>query len=173
MEPARFLCPWGPVGKNTGVGCHSLLQGIFPTQGLNPCLLHCRGLFTTEPPGKLEKLRCYAVLSCLFMSDCDPMDYSLPGSSVYGILQARILEWAAIPFSRGSFQPRDWTQVSHIAGRFFTVWATRKPKNIGVGSFPLLQGTSWPRNQAGSPALQADSLPAELPGKPEKLRCVC
>ena len=48
---------------------------------------------------------------------CDPMDCSLPGSSVHGILQARILEWVAIPFSRGSSQSRDQTQVSCIAGR--------------------------------------------------------
>ena len=40
--PARFLCPWDSLGKNTGVGCHFLLQGIFPTQELNPDLLHCR-----------------------------------------------------------------------------------------------------------------------------------
>ena len=57
---------------------------------------------------------------------CDPMDYGLPGSSVHGILQARILEWIAIPFSRRSFWPRDQTQVFCIAGRFFTVWATGK-----------------------------------------------
>ena len=56
----------------------------------------------------------------------DPMDCSLPGSSVYGILQARILEWVAIPFSRGSFLPKDPTRVSCIAGRFFTVWVTRE-----------------------------------------------
>ena len=43
-----------------------------------------------------------------------------------GILQARILEWVAFPFSRGSSQPRDWTLVSHIAGEFFTSWATRE-----------------------------------------------
>ena len=52
---------------------------------------------------------------------CDPMDYT-----VHGILQAGILEQVAIPFSRGSSQPRDETQVSHIADRFFTSWATRK-----------------------------------------------
>ena len=57
--------------------------------------------------------------SCLSL--CDPMDYSPPGSSVHGILQARILEWVAIPFSRGS--SRDQTLVPHIAGRFFTIWA--------------------------------------------------
>ena len=56
---------------------------------------------------------------------CDPMDYNPPGSSVHGIFQARILEWVAILFSRRPSQPRDRTQVSHIAGRFFTVWATR------------------------------------------------
>ena len=52
---------------------------------------------------------------------------SLPGSSVHGTLQARILEWVSIPFSRGSSRPRDWTQVSRIAGGLFTVWATREP----------------------------------------------
>ena len=56
----------------------------------------------------------------------DPMDCSLPDSSVHGIFQARILEWVTIPFSRGSFQPRDRTQISCIAGRFFTIWATRE-----------------------------------------------
>ena len=54
------------------------------------------------------------------------MDYSLPGSSVHGILQARILEWVAVPFSGGSSQPRDGTQVSRIVGGFFTVWATKE-----------------------------------------------
>ena len=54
------------------------------------------------------------------------MDCSLSGSYVHRILQARILAWVAISFSRGSSQPRDQTQVSHIAGRFFTVSATRE-----------------------------------------------
>ena len=52
---------------------------------------------------------------------CNPMDGSLPGSAVHGIFQARILEWAAISFSRGSSQPRDRTLVSCIAGRHFTI----------------------------------------------------
>ena len=56
----------------------------------------------------------------------DPMDCCLPDSSVHGILQVRILEWVAIPFSRGSSQPRDRTWVSCTAGRFFTIWATRE-----------------------------------------------
>ena len=57
------------------------------------------------------------------------MDCSLPGSSVHGIFQARVLEWVAISFSRGSSQPRDQTQVSSIADRYFTVWATREAQN--------------------------------------------
>ena len=59
---------------------------------------------------------------------CDPMDSSLPGSAVHGIFQARILEWAAISFSRGSSQPRDRTRVSCIADRRFTIWANSLPK---------------------------------------------
>ena len=66
---------------------------------------------------------------------CDPMNYT-----VHGILQARILEWVAFPFSRGSSQPRDQTQVSHIIGRFFTSSATREAQEYsGVGSLSLLQ----------------------------------
>ena len=59
---------------------------------------------------------------------CNPMDYT-----VNGILQARILEWAAFPFSRGSSQPRDWTQVSRIAGGFLSSWATRKAQEYWSG----------------------------------------
>ena len=61
---------------------------------------------------------------------CYPMDYSLPGSSAHGILQVRIPEWVAIPFSRGSSQPRDQTQVSCIAGRVLTIWVTREAQGI-------------------------------------------
>ena len=63
-----------------------------------------------------------------------PMDCSLPGSSVHGIFQAKILEYIAILFSRGSSQPRDWTQVCWTEGRLFTSWATRVSSNM--------QGTS-------------------------------
>ena len=62
----------------------------------------------------------------LHLTLCCPMGYSWPGSSVHGILQARKLEWVAIPFSRGSSQPRDRTRVSHIVGSFFNIWATRE-----------------------------------------------
>ena len=68
---------------------------------------------------------CLVTQSCL--THCNPLDHSSPGSSVHwGILQARILEWVAMPFSRGSSQLRDLTQLSHTVGRFFTIWATRE-----------------------------------------------
>ena len=63
----------------------------------------------------------------LCQSVCNPMGYSLPGSSVHRILPSRILEWVAIPFSRGSSWPRDQTWVSCIAGRFFTAEPAGKP----------------------------------------------
>ena len=70
---------------------------------------------------------------------CNPRDDSLPGSSVHGILQARILEWVAIPFSRGSSQIRDGTWVSCTAGRFLTIWATIQ----GCSQMPFCLW-SWP-----------------------------
>ena len=60
----------------------------------------------------------------MYLTLFNSRDCSLPGSSVHGILQARILEWVAIPFSRGSSQPSDQTQVSCISGKFFTIWAS-------------------------------------------------
>ena len=89
--PGSFVHGDSP-GKNTGVGCHGLLQGIFPTEGSNPGLLHCG-----------------QILYCL----------SHQGNP-------RILEWVAYPFSRGSSWPRNRTNVSCIAGGFFTSWATRE-----------------------------------------------
>ena len=87
-------------------------------------------------------------LSCLTV--WDPMDCGLPGSSVLGILQARILEWAAISVSRGASWPRDQTQVSCIAGRFFTIRATREAFSGGGGgltSYPLcLVQNTYPIN---------------------------
>ena len=71
------------------------------------------------------KLLCACVLVaqlCLVLYD--PVDCIPPGSSVHGVLQARVLEWVVIPSSRGSSPPRDQTRVSYIAGKFFTTWVT-------------------------------------------------
>ena len=65
---------------------------------------------------------------------CNPRDRSPPGSSVHGILQARKLEWVAIPFSRGSSWPRNQTWVSYSAGKLFIVWATREARLLNDNS---------------------------------------
>ena len=119
-----------------------------PTLQVNSLLLHHLG----SPRIHWKKVKVKVAQSCLTL--CDPRYYT-----VHGILQARILKWVAFPFSRGSSQPKDQTQVSHIAGRFFTNWATREPKNTGVGAYPFSRGSSWPRNQT---AMQVDSLSTEL-----------
>ena len=95
LQPHRLHSPWNSPGQNTGVGSLSVLQGIFPTQGLNPGLLHCRQIL---------------------------YQLSHEGSP-------RIPEWVAFPFSRGSFQPRNWTRVSCIASGFFINWAIREAQS--------------------------------------------
>ena len=81
---------------------------------------------------KGKKVKVKVAQSCPTL--CNPMDYT-----VHGILHAKILEWVAFPFSRGFSQPRDQTQVSHIAGGFFPAEPQGKPKNTGVDSLSLLQ----------------------------------
>ena len=106
LWPARLLYPWDFPGKNTEVGCHFLLQEIFPIQRLNPCLLHLlhwqADSLLLAPPGKLLILPAAAAAAKSFQSCptlCDPRDSSPPGFPVPGILQARTLEWVAISFS--------------------------------------------------------------------------
>ena len=82
---------------------------------------------------------------------------------VHGILQARILEWVAVPFSRGSSQLKDQAQVSHIAGRLFTWGVTREVQEYCSARSIYSPGDlPDPGIEPGSPALQADSLSAEL-----------
>ena len=95
------------------------------------------------------------------------MDGSPPSSSVHGILQGRRLEWVAMPSSRGSSQPRDRTQATHIAGEFLTVWAAREAQEYWSGwPIPSPGNLPNPGISLGSPTLQVDSLPAEPPQKP-------
>ena len=99
------------LGKNIGVGCHALLQGIFPTQRSNPGLPHCRWILyhlkqQGSPVGTAAAAK--SLQSCPTL--CDPIDGSPPGSPVPGILQARTLEWVAISFSNPvGTGPCKWT----------------------------------------------------------------
>ena len=92
---------------------------------------------------------------------CNPMDYT-----VHGILQARILEWVAFPFSRGSSQLRDRTQVSHIAGRFLTSWATRDWSGLLFSSPGDLPHPGIEPASPVSPALAGGFFNTEPAGKP-------
>ena len=172
LRPHGLYSPWNSLDQNIGVHSLSLVQGIFPTQGSNPGLSHCRWiLYQLSHKGSPKYWSGWPFLSPRDLSDpgielrssalqvdslqsepwrnpkmqwgevkvaqscptlCDPMDYT-----VHEILQARTLEWVVFPFSRGSSQPRDWTQVSHIAGRFFTSWAIREAQNA-VGNIKYL-----------------------------------
>ena len=83
------------------------------------------------------------------------------------ILQARILEWVAMPSSRGSSQPRDWTQVSCITGRFFASLSKQgSPWILAQVTYPFSRGSSPAKNWTGVSWIEADSFPAELLGKP-------
>ena len=139
----------------------------------------------TEEPGELQSMGLQRVRhnwmtntlyhqgSSYIYSSRSVMSDSLWVHGLYshGILQARILECVAFPFSRGSSQPRDQTQVSHIAGRFFTSWSSREAQAYWSGQpIPSWGDLTNPGIEPGSPALQADSLPTELPGK-SKAHC--
>ena len=95
---------------------------------------------------------------------CNPMDWGPPGSSVHGILQARILECIANPFSWGCSWPRDRTQVSHIADRFLTIWATRikgiqgRWHGQGNGETP-----SPPAPATHTPSTSPSGFPVDVP----------
>ena len=148
--------PGGSVGKEST--CNAGGLGLIPGLGRSPGGGHSNPLQYScleNPHGQRSLEDCSFSLLYYEMTDkfhwekkesevaqscptlCDPMDCSLPGSSVHGIFQARILKWVAISFSRRSFRPRDRTRVSRIVGRSFTLWATRKSQVIeSLGNLP-------------------------------------
>ena len=107
------------MGFPFGVGCHSLLQGVFLTQGLHPSLLLGRQESHRDSPISLIGS---GLVSCVWLLwlRFHVVPVAMEDSSVHGTSQARVLEWVAMSFSRGSSQPRDWTWVSCIKGRLFT-----------------------------------------------------
>ena len=107
MQRASY---WPPMRKNSGLSTWASLTPHWQCD--------------SRPRGILYFGEVKVSQSCPTL--CNPMDYT-----VHEILQARVVEWVAFPFSRGSSQPRDWTQVSHTAGRFFTSWATREGLYFG------------------------------------------
>ena len=167
MRNSLISCLCGHVGKNQVTCLSPDLYWVARTWGWSqPHLELCEGCIETGSFSELRSLWIWAktgayhsqflflssIDQCLLKEEegegevaqscptlCDPVDCSLPGFSVHGILQARILEWFTISFSRGSFQPRDRTRVSRIADRCFTLWATREAPY-------LAQSLTWSRH---------------------------
>ena len=110
--------------------CSSLLKIslLLRDLALIKCLSDLRVICIVEGRWGYEKRESinHSAVSLWELMGCSPIGCSLSGSSVLGIFQARIPEWIAMPFSRGSFWPRDWTQVFCITKRFFTIWATKE-----------------------------------------------
>ena len=138
LQPHGLYSPWNSPSQNTAVGSLSLLQGIFPSQGSNPGLPHCRRILY-----RLNHQKIYCVVWVLFtfwiLNPYQTIicNYLLPFGgflvswwfpSVQKLLSLISSHLFIFPFSRGSSQPRDQTQVSDIAGGFFTSWATRDRK---------------------------------------------
>ena len=108
-NPLQYSCLENPMDR--GAWWATVHRVAKSWQWLKQLSRHARG-------SSKWKLTVVAVQLCPTL--CNPMDYSPPGSSVHGILQTRIVGWVAMPSSRGPSQPRDQTQVSRFAGRFFT-----------------------------------------------------
>ena len=133
---------WAPL--STGFPRQEYWSGMpFPSPGdlLNPGIEPRSPALQADslPPGK-PKVKALVTQSCPTL--CDPMDCSPPGSSVHGIVQARILEWDAIPFLSRSSWPRDWTQVSCIASKFLSE-PPGEPKEMGAWWGELVYRFEW------------------------------
>ena len=124
LQPTRLFCPWNSPDKNTGVGSHSLLQGIFLTQGSDPGLPRCRQILYClshqgSPAAAAAAAAAKSLQSCPTLYD--PIDGSPPGSPVPGSLQARTLEWV----QGGTRRAYTWfyRRCSQVCPHFPRPWA--------------------------------------------------
>ena len=133
--------------------CHILLVGVQNvTRSLENSLVVFYKITSTPtlwPSNSTLMLASFLAVKVKVAQLCptlwDPMDYT-----VHGILQARILEWVAFPFSRGSSQPRDQTQVSRVVGKFFYQLSHKgSPRTLECVAYPFCSGSSQPRNRTG------------------------
>ena len=123
QQPTRLPCPWDSPGKNTGVGCHFFLQ----------CM-------KVESESEVTQ-------SCLTLSD--PMDCRLPGSSIHGIFQARVLEWGAIAFSDSTCNSAQCYVAAWMGGEFEGKWIHILEKGMAIHSNILAWRIPWTEEPGG------------------------
>ena len=144
LQPNRLLCPWDFPDKSTGMGCHGPNYSYIFAFLLTQLISSVSYIFS------LTCVCTQLLQSCLTLWD----HMGSPGSSVHGILQARILEWVAMLSSRRSSWPRDQSHVSCIAGRIFTTEPPGKPIFSPSHILPILSSllihcTGWKNHQPG------------------------
>ena len=122
-QPCSRPPPTHASTRDSGQSQASLGQSLLGSLLLSPGSW-CTQCSVCALPESVSPFLCKSEVAQSCLTFWDPMDCNLPGFSVHGIFQARVLEWVAISFSRGSSWPRDQTWVFHIVGRHFTIWAT-------------------------------------------------
>ena len=130
-QPTRLPCPWDSPGKNTGVGCHFLLQ----------CMK--------------EKSESEVAQSCPTISD--PMDCSPPGSFIHGIFQARVLEWGAIAFSEQNFRPCELEVAVSPGGQVVVTENVHKVTTLFLAR-PWFLGQPQHQGKWASPAVNSSGM---------------
>ena len=141
------------------------LKSVFQTVLWVMCklvLLRCPAYCWVLPLPQGKWKRKWKLLSHVRLFET-PMEYT-----VHGILQARILELVAFPFSRGSSHPRSWTQVFRIVGGFFSAEPQGSPRILGWVAYPLSSGSSQPRDWTGVSCIAGGFLPTEPSGNPKE-----
>ena len=158
-----LLCPWDSPGKNTGVGCHLLLQGIFPTLGSNPPLLHWRHILHHWAPGKPRAVP-FLTAHCR-MTPCDPTDCSPPGSSICGDSPGKNTGVGCLILLQGIFPAQGSNPgLPHCRRILYRPIPQGSPIILEWVAYPFFR-SSWPRNWTRVSWI-AGGFPAELPGKP-------
>ena len=155
-------------GKNSGVGCLAS-SGV----SSNPGIRHVT-LIISSPGRQVLYHYCHLGSPFLTCDSCSVVSDSLQPHGLHGILQARILEWVAIPFSRGFFPTQGLNPgLQHCRQILYELSHQGSPRILQWEAFPFSRGSTQLRIEPGSPTVQADSFPAELPGNhPNSLHVV-
>ena len=171
LQHARLLCPWDSLGKNTGVGCHFLLQGVFLTQGLNPAFLHYRQILTVWATKEaLRKTNC--PLWGVFHLFTDWEGFFLPPASLHSFLFLSVLVFMFFPLVQKHLVPWETQQLFHLLCKGLSQQGNgdvrRKPETASDGTSETMTSAScWPgHDQASCPWAWGHPWPQASPRSP-------